>query len=275
MMFRRNEEMWGISKYKEYLINSVQRHSSDSMSHRFSGGSYIDSDGNSRQFKSNSCGSMYFCRSFKMLFVENRMTRNGIINVILVFLLADLLSSYEPLTIAGVDTDDDHQTLSNFCGDFLTNLMYQQCWSSLFIAIGALLYLYVLLPFVDTLQFYRFVYPISSIMVGAAVFVISGVFRNGVDQTWLSVSLGFLLAFFTYAHQFDDFLNLGYMNKEAVGFYQIVYSWSNNVWQIFGYLFVYLDVLNIAVAAMISVLLVSSVVQSLFFSKLFVPKSPY
>merc|ERR1712083_676833 len=141
--------------------------------------------------------------------------------------------------------------------------------------IGALLYLYVLLPFVDTFQFYRFVYPISSVFVGAAVFTISGVFTDGVDQTWLSLSLGFMLTFFTFAHQFDDFLNLGYMNKEAVGFYQIVYSWSNNIWQIFGYLFVYLDVLNIAVAAMIGILLISSVVQSLFFSKLFVPKSPY
>lgn len=239
------------------------------------GDSRVDSDGHSRHFVETGCHSLYFCRAFKMLFIDNKMTRYGIINVILVFLLADLLSSYEPLTIAGVDTDNDNQTLSNFCGNMLTNLMYQTCWSSLFIAIGALLYLYVLLPFVDTFQFYRFVYPISSIIVGGAVFAISGAFGDDVDQTWLSISLGFLLAFFTYAHQFDDFLNLGYMNKEAVGFYQIVYSWSNNVWQIFGYLFVYLDVLNIAVAAMIGILLISSVIQSLYFSRLFVPKSIY
>ena len=255
LMFGRNDKIWGhsdtpSSPQNAYLLNSV-----DAVTPKRKG-----------------CGSLYLCDGFRMLFVDNKMTRYGTINVILVFLLTDLVSSYEPLTIAGVDTNVDDETLGNFCGNYLTNLVYQQCWGSLFTAVGAVLYIYVLLPFVDTFHFYRFVYPVSSIFVGGAVFVISGVFTDGIDQTWLSLSLGFLWAFFMYAQQFDDFLNLGFMNKEAVGFYQIVYSWSNNVWQIFGYLFVYLDVMNVAVAVMIGILLISSVIQSLCFSKLFAPK---
>eukprot|EP01083_Nonionella_stella_P188803 696805_1 len=208
--------------------------------------------------------SWYFCRSFKLLCTDNKITRYGIVNVILVFLLSDLLDSYEPLTIAGVDMNRDNVFLDNFCANFLTNLMYQSCWSCFFTAIGALLYMYVLLPLVDTFTFYRYVYPISSLLVGVAVFAISGVDGN-INQTWLSMSLGFLLAFFGYARQFDDYLNLGYMNEEAVGFYQIVYAWSNNVWRIFGYLFLYLNVLNIAVAVIIVILWLASVIQSLFF----------
>ena len=253
VMFHVNPDMFGEDinddqDQNEYLINATT---------------------DNEYTKKGTCSSWYFCRSFRMLFIENKMTRYGVINVILVFLLADLLSSYEPLTIAGVDANDDDEHLSNFCGNYLTNLMYQTIWTSLFTAIGAILYIYVLLPFVNTFTFYRYVYPISSIFVAGAIFIISG-YDADVSQTWLSLALGFILAFFTYAHQFDDFLNLGYMNKEAVGFYQIVYSWSNNVWKIFGYLFIYLNVLNIAVATMIGILLISSVIQSFFFSKLFI-----
>merc|ERR1712224_752822 len=40
VMFRSNEELWGISKFNEYLINSVQRNGSAPAAQ-----SYIDSDG--------------------------------------------------------------------------------------------------------------------------------------------------------------------------------------------------------------------------------------
>ena len=255
-LFSQNPGIYGQTEKEQKLLMQNSYNSSMTVNHS----------------QSSENNAWYFCQSFRFLFIDNKITRNGIINVILVFLLSDLMSSYEPLTIAGVNTDSDNETLDNFCGNFLTNLMYQNVFSSVFIAIGAVLYIYVLLPFTDSFHFYRYIYPITSVLVGVGIFVISGFDTNIDNQTVLSLSLGFILAFFTYAHQYDDFLNLGYINVEAVGFYQIIYAWSNNIWQIFGYLFLYLNVLNVAVATMIAILLISSVVQSLYFSRLFKPK---
>ena len=136
--------------------------------------------------------------------------------------------------------------------------------------VGALGYTYVLSAYTSDRMFYRVVYPLMALASTAAVFAVSGMAQ--LNETVLALSLAALFAVFEYARFYDDFLILGHIAASSVACYQLVYLMAKNVWQITGYLFLFLGVGNGVVVGLIAAMLAASLVVSLLHSRQFDPR---
>jgi len=201
----------------------------------------------------------YFYDATKHLF-SNKIILGSILHSFILCLAYAFIANTQIISVPGKHAQTKHAVPENFCGQYITNFIYQAIFVNTLFAIGAIYYLLVLKR-VTAINFYKWVFPLKA----AIILLFAILLLTNLPKSVLSLAVGISYSVLWFLFMYDTYFVTAAIDKKYYGYFSFVNGYILTLSNFATTVMFYLKVDNYVMLMIMYIALFLSIIFSIVF----------